>query len=35
MLAYEYGFEAEDAIKAISLIGSENAEMVINYLLAM
>ena len=34
-LALEYGFDSEQAVQAISVIGTNNPEMVINYLMSM
>mmetsp|Transcript_19560 Transcript_19560/g.18670 ORF Transcript_19560/g.18670 Transcript_19560/m.18670 type:complete len:106 (+) Transcript_19560:159-476(+) len=32
--ALEYGFDAEEAVKAISMFGTSNPEMILNYLLS-
>ena len=34
-LSLEYGFDSEQAVQAISVIGTNNPEMVINYLMSM
>ena len=34
-MALEYGFDAEQAVQAISIIGTSNPDMVMNYLLSL
>ena len=34
-LAYQYGFSQEQAIEAISVVGTNNPDLVINYLMSM
>ncbi len=35
MLAFEYGFEAEQAVQAISMFGTGNPDLILNYLLSL